>query len=367
MADSGPRRQLLGLDLVRFSAACMVMAFHLGAATAFAPFTAWGWVGVEVFFVLSGFVIAYTAAEATAGRFLRNRIVRLMPAVWLCGSVCALVWWLHGGLPDLGGRYIATLSLWPAGPWIDGVYWTLPIEVAFYILIFGVLAAGAFSQVARVFAFLSLASCVYWLGRLALQFWPHAAALGWVRVLPVFWSTELLLNHGCYFGLGGVLWLVSRSGWSWAHAINAAVALMGGVAQIAFVSRAFSATLPLVQPEAVWLAAVVAIWLSIWQAPRLALLFGRHARAIRLLGLATYPLYLLHDDMGSLLRDALARTIPLSVAAVVTAAFFVAAALIVARYLEPAMQRPLRSALDALARLPGRAARVDAAVRGPLR
>jgi peptidoglycan/LPS O-acetylase OafA/YrhL len=51
-------RQLLGLDLIRFSAAFMVLAFHLCAGTALGPLTRWGWVGVEIFFVLSGFVIA---------------------------------------------------------------------------------------------------------------------------------------------------------------------------------------------------------------------------------------------------------------------------------------------------------------------
>jgi peptidoglycan/LPS O-acetylase OafA/YrhL len=359
-------RQLLGLDLTRFAAAFMVMAFHIAAGTALGPYTRWGWVGVEVFFVLSGFVIAYTAAEATAGRFLRNRVVRLLPSVWLCGSISAAVWWLHSAPPDLGQRYIATLSLWPTGPWVDGVYWTLPIEVAFYALIFSVLAAGAFNRVTQVFALLSTVSCVYWLGRLSLQFWPDAAILAWVRWLPAFWATQLLLYHGCYFGLGGVLWVISRSGWSWGRGAVAGVGVVGGVVQIAFASRAWSATLPLVEPETVWLAAVLAIWLSIWQAGRIGQLLGRYAGGIRLAGLATYPLYLLHDDMGSMLRDVVASVVPLSVAAAITGAVFVGAALIVAGCIEPAMQRPLRSALDALARLPTRrrAVVVDRTVGG---
>src|SRR6185437_224924 len=122
-----PSRQLVGLDLIRFSAAAMVVAFHLFAGTALAPNTRWGWVGVEVFFVLSGFVIAYSAAASSAGRFLRNRAVRLMPAVWLCGSATAAMWLVRGGEPELGRRYLDTLVLWPTGPWVDPVYWTLPV------------------------------------------------------------------------------------------------------------------------------------------------------------------------------------------------------------------------------------------------
>src|SRR6185312_3999042 len=105
MAES-QRRQLVGLDLIRFSAAFMVMAFHLTGKTPLAATAAWGWVGVEVFFVLSGFVIAYTAADATSGRFLRNRIVRLMPSVWLCGTITAVFFLFHGGITHLGSRYL---------------------------------------------------------------------------------------------------------------------------------------------------------------------------------------------------------------------------------------------------------------------
>ena len=42
---------------------------------------AWvGWVGVEIFFELSGFVIAYSAEGASAFVFFRSRFFRLMPA-----------------------------------------------------------------------------------------------------------------------------------------------------------------------------------------------------------------------------------------------------------------------------------------------
>jgi peptidoglycan/LPS O-acetylase OafA/YrhL len=353
-------RQLLGLDLIRFSAAFMVLAFHLCAGTALGPLTRWGWVGVEIFFVLSGFVIAYTAAEASAGRFLKSRFIRLMPTVWLCGTVTAIFWALKGGLPDLTSRYFATMTLWPTGPWVDGSYWTLPVEIAFYVLIFVVLCLGAFRRVEWVFAGLSAVSTFYWLGRLALQFWPAAPGLAWVCALPAAWATELLLCHGCYFGIGGVLWLVSRTGWTWARALVGVIGLAGGVIQIAFTVRTASATQPIAEPEAVWLASLVAIWLSVRFAGRLSAALVAHAGAIRLIGLMTFPLYLLHDDLGMALRDDLRSVMPTAPAIAIVAAASVALAAGVAARVEPPIHRWIRRAL---AGDPGRPRIDDRALR----
>lgn len=343
MAVAAKGRQLLGLDLVRFSAAFLVMTFHIGGGVG-GP-VGCGWVGVEIFFVLSGFVIAYSAAEARAGGFLKSRFVRLMPTVWLCGSLTAAVWMMRGAPPDLPNRYFATMTLWPQGPWVDGSYWTLPVEIAFYATVFALLVVRGFRRCEWLFAALIAASCLFWLGRLGLQFRPHAGWLAWVNALPNVWPVEPLLYHGCYFGLGGILWLVWRSGWTRVRALLALVAVAGGMIQIAFAARAFSATQSLAPPELVWLAALGAVWLSARYAAPLALRLAPFAGAIRLIGLTTYPLYLLHDDMGSDLRDALGHWMPRPLAMTITGVAFVALAMAVAQWIEPPLQRWVRAGL----------------------
>jgi Acyltransferase family len=87
-----PTRHIYGIDVMRFLAAVTVAVFHFTWETpshfAFAP---WGWIGVEVFFVVSGIVIAAAVKGSSPGAFAFNRFLRLYPAAWICGLIGAIV------------------------------------------------------------------------------------------------------------------------------------------------------------------------------------------------------------------------------------------------------------------------------------
>src|ERR1700744_4570676 len=106
-----------------------------------APFTWFGWVGVEIFFVISGFVIANSASESSATEFLFSRALRLYPAVWVCATATFIVLLLFasGSATEFIIPYLRAMLLIPKGingQWIDCVYWTLAAEMAFYGLVF---------------------------------------------------------------------------------------------------------------------------------------------------------------------------------------------------------------------------------------
>src|SRR5579862_6798985 len=127
------KRSYLGLDLIRFGAAFLVMFFHFGfawwtkpanaveatlhaALRPIAPLASAGWVGVPIFFVLSGFVISFSAREKGWRDFIVGRCARLYPAAWICATITLLV---IGPTPP--SQYIGSILLSPVGPWISGV------------------------------------------------------------------------------------------------------------------------------------------------------------------------------------------------------------------------------------------------------
>lgn len=133
----------LGLDLIRFWAAGLVVLYHLcfypwtydSAPPALefrrelaplAAFTSAGWVGVPIFFVLSGVVIAASATGRGWIDFVQRRALRLYPAAWICGSITALVC-VAAGEPHMLMRYFKSMALSPTGPWVDEVFWTLGV------------------------------------------------------------------------------------------------------------------------------------------------------------------------------------------------------------------------------------------------
>ncbi len=157
--------RLAGLDLLRFAAAFMVMIFHLaflgrvnpqsdvgeklkGAVSypELAPFSWWGATGVDIFFVISGFVITFSASSRSAPQFLRSRFLRIWPTLIVCATLSLLltlaVNFRHSYL-GLLHSYVDTIVLLPTGPFIEGVYWTLVIEVGFYIWIAVILRFGS--------------------------------------------------------------------------------------------------------------------------------------------------------------------------------------------------------------------------------
>ena len=180
---------IAGLDLVRFSAAAMVMLYHFGAGWVYphslssqildgrvifpdllAPTRA-GFVGVEIFFVISGIVISYSASLSSARDFLVSRVLRLYPATWICASISTislLIFSTSIGY-DFDGRrtmlegLVRSLVLHPIGPWADAAYWTLGIEMTFYAVVFLLLLVLSFRRIMAIAYVFGLISASYWI------------------------------------------------------------------------------------------------------------------------------------------------------------------------------------------------------------
>ena len=178
-ADRRGGNTIIGLDLIRFCAAFLVVWFHLAfwakhaGSDAGPPLTSlpdlsasasMGWVGVEIFFVLSGIVISYSAEKASAWTFLRSRVLRIFPAIWICAPITFFILVLFGSFQfvTLTRMLVASAAVWPTGGWLDIVYWTLPIEINFYVFVFVLLCFRAFDRIDLLFAVLAIISAAAW-------------------------------------------------------------------------------------------------------------------------------------------------------------------------------------------------------------
>ena len=100
--------------------------------------------GVELFFVISGFVIAHSIERMSVAEFARRRLLRIYPAYWLAvGLVLGAKWLLWGGAPG-AGDLVRALTLLPFGQISYPLFieWSLVYEIFFYVLVCVAALAG---------------------------------------------------------------------------------------------------------------------------------------------------------------------------------------------------------------------------------
>ena len=171
---------------------------------------AYGWLGVEVFFVISGFVIPYALATEKLPysifdfpRFMARRLARLEPPYILSVALALILWNLSAMAPGFAGKPPANdvgqigahlLYLVPVTghDWLQPVYWTLACEFVFYIFVgllfpwFGVRRA----EIRLFLLMIALLICVQqqWISILPLLFVIGIAAF---KVFDAVWCTGL--------------------------------------------------------------------------------------------------------------------------------------------------------------------------------
>lgn len=221
------------------------------------------------------------------------------------------------------------------GPWVDGAYWTLPIEVAFYLLVFLNLFVRRGQYLPLTMAVLGMGSASLWLLKV---FRPallprNVAGLMISPAMPP--GGCLLLTYGCFFALGVLLYLVLLEQPSTRRWLVAAVCFLG--CETEMVAHAGGQALhgpstALLGPITIWTAAVALLVVSVTMNSRFQLAIGpRVVRLTRQIGIATYPLYLFHYKLGQVAIGGLHRRIGYGPALLVAVAFLRLAAWVVSR------------------------------------
>ncbi len=347
VATPPTKHRLEVLDGIRFLAAAYVVVFHFSAGdrsswhgpsrVLFAPLfhvASYGWLGVELFFMISGFVICLSAWGKSVGEFAISRFVRLYPAYWFAIMLTTTVLLVDQSRAHAlsWSQVLTNLTMtesYAQVPAVDPSYWTLAIELNFYLLVAVTLTWRGFTY-NRVVTF-----CAVWL----------AASL-FDAVTDSYWYGLLVQPlYVPFFVAGIVAYLMHRFGPS--LALWALLACCWACAMYRLVDRT-----AVQHPSGVtlnyWVSAVIVsgffILLTLVALHKLNAVRGRWLVTA---GALTYPLYLLHQQIGETLIRSLDHRVPSWALLVGVFAFMLVLSWLVQHYAERPLARRIRTALMA--------------------
>jgi peptidoglycan/LPS O-acetylase OafA/YrhL len=293
--------RLRALDGLRLLAALAVGVYHYvaytGSASAWgqdpntvfpqwSPMAAYGWLGVEIFFIISGFAICMSCWGRTVGDFFRSRVTRLYPAYWAAVLLTYVVVSLVPAIDEEVSLSTALVNLTmlqdPLGvDRVDGVYWTLWAEMRFYLLFALVVWKGLTFRRVVAFSFI----------------WTMAIAIARTADSQLF-GQIVMPKQAPYFLVGIGLYLIHRFGH---HLLSWLLIGVNGIlaCHYAWLRMDHQAADILHYP----LSRTV-VGLVLLAGGGLVLLIARgHLGWVRwkwvtYAGALTYPFYLLHDYIG---------------------------------------------------------------------
>lgn len=288
------------------------LAIHIAHQTFdFTPLVACGFLGVDLFFGLSGFLLSlpfHRAALVQAPmpglcRFWIRRCRRVLPAYYMQLAIIVAVMLALGDLQALApanliGHVLLVQNFVPTGETLNGVYWTMPIEWDFYaVLPLLALALARFRTALTMLAVMALVVAFRLLCYRA-AYDPH-----WARYLDYGWIVQLPARlDEFFFGVLGAMAYVRKP----PSAKLAKGLVLLGVAGIAAAMAAFiHFGNYLLTPQMPWLL-LHFTWIG---AAFGSLILGAAAaqswfcgRALAWLGLISYSVYLWHYPLLQVAR-----------------------------------------------------------------
>lgn len=265
-------RHFDGLDVLRGLAILLVMAAHFLPESfpmlKCRPIWSLGGAGVLLFFYLSGFLIFRNVQKQPAEIFLLRRFFKLFPAYWINVFIIFLAaLWFHRNGPTDVKTLLSNLFMvqeFTHSDLLNGVYWTLQIEVKFYLVI-------------AIFVYALGSGRIYWLlgGVLLLN-----AAL-----LPLMGRGSTLVTYLSAFFPGIAAARASARGWD-----------LKGAAELSLVTVLVSLNLLVGLDQGNGYQAVYAVLFSLALAA--ALLFPLRSGFFAFFGKISYSDYLYHALIG---------------------------------------------------------------------
>ncbi|MBK7360369.1 MAG: acyltransferase [Saprospiraceae bacterium] len=280
------KRHLDSIDMLRGIVALLVCLYHftegfLPVESSFRYLFSRGYLGVEIFFVISGFVIPYTMYKShydlrQSGKFMLKRLARIEPPYWCSIILIFIIDYFSTFFKHYEDKVITVdykdlfyhllhINDFVNQAWMKGIYWSLAIEIQYYLLMALIFPLLLFNNKWISYSVLLIFCLGRWLE------WNHT----------VFY-------YGCHFAFGIIL---------------------------------FNAHIGTITSKHFWIAIALLFILTYWcfdiyhlSAVVFAVFFIKFfslsIQPLKFLGKISYSFYLIHLQIGWSMIDACLRTYP---------------------------------------------------------
>jgi peptidoglycan/LPS O-acetylase OafA/YrhL len=326
------RMRLVALDLIRFFAAIFVVFYHYTYRPNSTDFgylsyiSQYGYLGVPLFFMISGFVIALSAHNRTPVKFAVSRFLRLYPTLWVCVIFTVVVASLLSNANFSTKQILANFTLlneYLGISDVDGVYWTLKQELKFYFCVFLLLIFNVFNKF-----------------RIWITGWILLTAIHAISGQPFFLGWFISPGYSPFFIAGIGFYLLHKEGKSSFTTVVIFSSLVLGVIKAYEQASGFIQS-PVFLERLTAPIIVIGFFVTMY-AFSLGKLQLEDRRSYVVLGSLTYPLYLIHNVAGNALIDRFSVHLGLVPATMAVTAIMIFSSWIIYELVENRLVSPIK-------------------------
>ena len=287
----------------------------------------YGYLGIYLFFVLSGYTIVLSGSQKQFKEFVLARALRLYPPFWCAVCITSLAIFIsrdpryHIGLKQflvnltMFNEYVGVKS-------VDGVYWFLFVIIRFYFLVSILILTGAVK-------------------------YNEIVAGNWliISIIIIYFNVPkigffLLPSYAPYFILGMISFSARNKGWNCYKRSILFISFLLSIYLIRFEIQRDNEHYNIVQsPEVVYFIIASIYLIMYWVGKNVK--FLNLPRSIAICGAATYPLYLIHQIFGFMIFNKFGFIINKYLLLVSTIFLMVVLSLVIILYIDPNIRKTI--------------------------
>ena len=308
--ETNPKKRIYQIDLFRFLAALSVVFYHYLFRGYMADnlsnlhfseigkYFKYGYLGVDMFFIISGFVITLSIKSRSLKDFFVSRISRLYPSYWLSILITSVVIAIFGSPRFVVNFKQIMINLTMFQNYfnvrsIDGVYWTLFVEMKFYIFIVGTyLILNKIKEVKLdylIYSWIILSIAYIFLNELFA-----------FKILNYF----LILDWSSYFIAGMIFYQIFKTKINTQYiillCITMFISIFHAISRIQNLELHYNTTF-----SPLYISGFIMTFYILMLLVSCGKLKNINSSKLIKLGLLTYPLYLLHQNIGFIIFNKL--------------------------------------------------------------